>query len=318
MILKYYVNTLYPGDVFRDWLVWLLDSRIKNKCCEVDVFKYAPSSHTVCRYKFRGEKYSVMVKFFAEPHGRMKRYNAYSAMMNEYNNLKRVESFINIARPIATSGHFNCALVTEYVSGKSLSWYLGTEWCLYDRLISVAHLMRGLHDNTKGFYYRDNEFANFHSVLDHLKLDHNTRQIFNKLLGRWWHSSLLDQNYGCMVHRDATPSNYVFHKGVAYALDLESSWNNANRVRDLGILCSEMKNYFEFNKGSGMGAEPYIGHFLWHYSENEDDFYHISRALPFFMSLGLLRSARLHRDYPHCPHYSYLIKEAMECLRSHQ
>ncbi|NPE31006.1 hypothetical protein HNV12_24235 [Methanococcoides sp. SA1] len=45
-VLKYYVNTLYPGDCFRDWLAGLLGERIQNKNCEVDVFKYDPSSHT--------------------------------------------------------------------------------------------------------------------------------------------------------------------------------------------------------------------------------------------------------------------------------
>lgn len=311
--MKYYVNTLYPGDIFRDWLVGTLGDRIQNKNCAVDVFKYDRSSHTVCRYKFRGERYSVVAKFFAEPRGKMKRYNACDAMLNEYNNLKRVEHIINVARPIAINSDFNCVLVTEYVSGKSLFRYMESERKLYDRLTSVAHMLRRLHDCTEGYYDKEREFANFHHVLDHLRLDHSTRQLFNELLGRWWYSPFLDRWHGCMVHRDATPSNYVFRKGIPYALDLESSWENGNAVRDLGILCSELKNYFEFNKGSGMNAEPYIGHFLWQYSRDEEDFRYITRVLPFFMALGLLRSARLHRKYPH---YDYLLKEAIECLKT--
>ncbi|WP_292467012.1 phosphotransferase [Methanolobus sp.] len=311
--MKYYVNTLYPGDPFRDWLVGLLGNRIQNKSCVVDVFKYDPSSHTVCRYKFRGEKYSVVAKFFAEPHGKMKKYNAYEAMDNEYNNLKKVGQFINVARPIATNRDFNCVLVTEYISGKSLFRYMENERNLYDRLTSVAYMLRRLHDSTEGYYDREREFANFHHVLDQLRLDPSTRQVFNELLGKWWHSSLLDRYCGCMVHRDATPSNYIFRKSVPYALDFESSWENGNAVRDLGILCSELNNYYKVNKGSGTNAEPYIGHFLWHYSRNEEDFHYITQVLPFFMSLGLLRSARLHRRYPH---YNYLIKEAIACLKA--
>ncbi|WP_406662027.1 phosphotransferase [Methanolobus sp. ZRKC3] len=311
--MKYYVNTLYPGDYFRDWLVGLLGERIQNKNCEVDVFKYNPSSHTVCRYKFREERYSVVAKFFAEPCGKMKRYNAHDAMNNEYNNLKRVGQFINIARPIARHVDFNCALITEYISGNSLFHYMESERNLYDRLTSIAHTLRQLHDSTEGYYDREREFANFHEVLDQLALDHSTRQVFNELLGNWWYSPLLDRYSGCMIHRDATPSNYIFRKGVPYALDFESSWENGNAIRDLGIMCSELKNYFELNKGSGINAEPYIGHFLWHYSSSEDDFHYVTQVLPFFMSLGLLRSARLHRQYPH---FNYLIKEAIECLKA--
>ncbi|MGD9779655.1 phosphotransferase [Methanomethylovorans sp.] len=313
-VLNHHVSTLGPGDVFRDWLVHALGDRIKNKHCKVDVFKYAPSSHTVCRYKFKGERYSVIVKFFAEPTGKLKRYNASEAMAKEFNNLMAVRSIINVPAPIAMHRDFNCALVTEYISGKSLAWHLSHETDLYDRLTSVAHMQRRLHEHTRHDYYdKARDFANFHSVLDHLKLDRSTRDHFDQLLGKWWYSSLLDQRQGCMIHRDATPSNYVFHKDVPYILDLESSWYNAHYARDLGIMCSELKNHFQLQEGSGRLAEPYIGHFLWHYSKNENDFLRTTKVIPFFMSLGFLRSARLHRHYPH---HEYLIKEAAACLRS--
>lgn len=312
--MSHHVNTLGPGDVFRDWLVYTLGDRIKNEYCKVEVFKCSPSSHTVCRYKFKGEHYSVIVKFFAEPTGKLKRYNAYEAMVKEYNNLMAVRSIINVPAPIAMHQDFNCALVTEYISGKSLSWYLAHERSLYGRLTSVAHMLHRLHSYTKHNYYdKTRDFANFHSVLDQLKLDNRTRNRFNELLGKWWYSSLLNQEQGCMIHRDATPSNYVFRNDVPYILDLESSWHNAHYARDLGIMCSELKNHFELHQGSGNLAEPYIGHFLWHYSKNENDFYRTTKVIPFFMSLGFLRSARLHRHYPH---HEYLIKEAVECLKA--
>jgi hypothetical protein len=58
-------------------------------------------------------------------------------------------------------------------------------------------------------------------------------------------------------------------------------------------------------------AEPYIGNFLWEYSKDERDFANITRVLPFFMSIGLLRSARLHRG----SYRNYLIKETRACLK---
>jgi hypothetical protein len=71
-----------------------------------------------------------------------------------------------------------------------------------------------------------------------------------------------------------------------------------------------MKHYFARHKGNDQRAEPYIGHFLWHYSRNIDEFRRITQALPFFMSMGLLRTARLGFNSP------YLFKEALACLRS--
>ncbi len=307
-----HVNTLSPGDPFRDWLVEeVVRHRLRNKKCSVNVFKYN-SSHTVCRYQFEGENLSVMAKFFAEPTGRLKDYNPYKGMMNEYRNLKKAATVINVAIPLAVNKKFNCVLVTEYIPGRSLASYFDHQEKLYEKLTKIAHVLRQLHENTKSSYNKKNEFRNYHEVLDHLKLDHATRESFNKLLGQWWYSSLLNREHGCMVHRDVTPSNYIFYKDEPYALDFESSWLHAHPVRDLGILAAELKNEFELHRGGGWKAEPYIGHFLWEYSRDEKDFNYVTRILPFFMSIGLLRSARLHEgDYR-----NYLIKEAGECLKA--
>ncbi len=307
-----HVNTLSPGDPFRDWLVEeVVRHRLRNKKCSVNVFKYN-SSHTVCRYQFEGENLSVMAKFFAEPTGRLKDYNPYKGMMNEYRNLKKAATTINVAKPLAINKKFNCVLVTEYIPGRSLASYFDHQENLYEKLTKIAHVLRQLHENTKSFYNKKNEFRNYHEVLDHLKLDHATRESFNKLLGQWWYSSLLNREHGCMVHRDVTPSNYIFYNDEPYALDFESSWLHAHPVRDLGILAAELKNEFELHRGGGWKAEPYIGHFLWEYSRDEKDFNYVTRILPFFMSIGLLRSARLHEgDYR-----NYLIKEAGECLKA--
>ena len=76
-----HVNILNPGDPFRDWLVEeVVGDRLRNKNCSVNVFKYN-SSHTVCKYQFKGEHFSVMAKFFAEPTGQLKDYNPYKGMI---------------------------------------------------------------------------------------------------------------------------------------------------------------------------------------------------------------------------------------------
>ncbi|AEH60803.1 conserved hypothetical protein [Methanosalsum zhilinae DSM 4017] len=307
------MNRLVPGDTFRDWLVEILGERIKNKDCSVDVLKYRSTSHTVCRYRFIGEDYSVIAKFFAEPLGERKEYDAYSAMITEYNNLNRAGQFINVAKPIAVRSDFNCVLVTEYIRGKKLLWHMENRERLYDVLRSIAYMLRNLHDNTNSHYDRENEFANFHHLLDQLRLEPSIRKSFDMLLGKWWYSTLIDSEHGCMIHRDTSPLNYVISKGVPYVLDMESCWYHANCIRDIGTLCAEMKNYFQLNCGSGMKAEPYIGHFLWHYCRSEEEFYRNTRILPFFMSIGLLRTARLYR---HSPYNQYLLKEALFCLKA--
>jgi len=253
-----------------------------------------------------------MAKFFAEPTGALKRYNPYRAMMREYGNLEVAASVINVSKPIAVNKHFNCALITEYVPGKPLLWYIKHEKHLYERLTDVAGMLYRLHIHTRGSYNKKKEFKNYHELLGHLHLDRHRREKFDRLLGEWWHSQLLDRKHGCMVHRDVHPSNYIFYKGKPYAIDFESSWFHANPVRDLGILSAELKNYFELNKGGGWKAEPYIGHFIWKYCRDEKEFSRVTEALPFYMSIGLLRSARLHQE----EYRNYLIKEALECLNS--
>jgi hypothetical protein len=115
-----------------------------------------------------------------------------------------------------------------------------------------------------------------------------------------------------MVQRDTTPSNYIFCNGKPYAIDLESSWSHAYPVRDSGILAAELKNELERHKGGGWKAETYIGSFLCEYCNDEKDFTYITKVLPFFMGIGLLRSASIHQG----SHRNYLIKEARKCLNT--
>ncbi len=307
------VGILKPGDVFRDWLVYTLEDRIQNKKCKVAVYKFRPASHTVCRYEFEGEEFSVVAKFYAEPTGWKRHYDPVKSLEREFGILRQVGQIIDTPQLIAMKRKFNCALVTEYIEGNPLYRYIKTEDSLYDRLTAVAHILRRLHDQTRSDYRKDQEFARFHKVLDQLRLDSSTRMKYNRLLGEWWYSSLIDQPYGCRIHNDATPVNYVFNHRKLYAIDFESSWEHANFIHDLGIAAAEMKHYFAINRGDGQKAEPYIGHFLWHYSQNEAEFHKITQALPFFMSLGLLRMARLGLDPQH---RAYVFKEATACLKS--
>jgi Ser/Thr protein kinase RdoA (MazF antagonist) len=116
-----------------------------------------------------------------------------------------------------------------------------------------------------------------------------------------------------MIHSDPNPVNYVFDHDKVYVLDFESSWEHANFVHDLGIVAAELKHYFAMHKGNDQRAEPYIGHFLWHYCRSMEEFRRTTQALPFFISLGMLRMARLNKGPVDS---SYIFREAVACLRA--
>ncbi|MGD0952439.1 MAG: hypothetical protein ABR985_08595 [Methanotrichaceae archaeon] len=66
MVSEHRVSILKPGTVFRDWLLDVIGERIQNKDCNVVVYKIRDGAHTVCRYRFKGEGYSVVAKFYAD------------------------------------------------------------------------------------------------------------------------------------------------------------------------------------------------------------------------------------------------------------
>jgi tRNA A-37 threonylcarbamoyl transferase component Bud32 len=304
---------LKPGDVFRDWLVEILGTNIDNDRCEVEVYRLNPASHTVCRYNFSGEEFSVVGKFYSESIGWKNNGDPSSLLRREFNALKKLRGIIDVPKAIAIRDDFNCVLVTEYIEGDSFYRSLETEIDLYGCLTKLAKLLRSLHKNTKTSYHKEGDFANFHRILDGLHLDRTTRENYNRILGDWWHSTILDQPYGCMIHNDTNPANYLVNNGRIYMLDLESFQESANFVRDLATIAAEIKRYFVRHKGCEERAEQYIGHFLWNYAINEDEFLRITRMLPFFMSLDLfiltnMSDNAIHRDF--------LFKEADSCLNA--
>jgi tRNA A-37 threonylcarbamoyl transferase component Bud32 len=305
------VDTLGPGNPFRDWLLQVLSNRINDWNCKVNVYKIIPASHTVCRYEFPHQGFSVVAKFYGEPTGWKRNYDPVHAMQNEFDILKKIEHIIDIPRPLAINKDFHCALLTEHVPGRSLFKYMQKDDSLYDRLTDIAYVQRRLHDQTRSYYKKERDFAVFHKVLDQLRLDASTRMKYNLLLGDWWHRSVLNFPFGCRVHDDANPMNYLFNNHKVYMLDFESSRGHANYVHDLGITAAEIKHFFAFHRNDPRQAEPYIGHYLWKYAHSESEFYTITRALPFFMSLGLLRMARLNLG---AKRRAYIFQEATACL----
>lgn len=311
MIYERHVNTLKPGSKFRAWLLEIMGEKIKDKSCNVFVHKIEPASHTICRYEFKNEGKSVVAKFFGEPQGWNRFNHPVDDMENEFAKLIKVGQIIDVPKPIATRRDFNCVLLTEYVNGVHLYRYIREEDHLFDRLTALAHTLRRLHDETRSGYLKEREFARFHKVLDQTRIDRATREVYNCLLGKWWYSPFIDLDHGSTIHSDANPVNYIFKNEKLFALDFESSRDYANFVYDIGIVAAELKNFFGWKRKNAKLAEPYIGHFIWRYSKDEEEFKKITEALPFFMSLGLLRITRFCMS---TYHREYLFKEATACL----
>lgn len=184
-----YAGTVKPGDKFRDWLVEVLGDRIQDKDCEVRIFKLSHASHRVCKYEFKGKKLSVIAKFFSIPTGKIKKYDSYSLMKKEYENLKKARKIIDVPEPIAINKDFNCVLVSKYVSGRPLFWYFEHRRELKEKLELIANMLRKLHDNTQTYYDKEEEFSKFNIVLNHLKISRHIKGEYKHLLKKWQHSS---------------------------------------------------------------------------------------------------------------------------------
>ncbi len=309
-ISQEYVRKLKPGNSFRDWLVSVQGHRVRNKNCNVREFRIKPASHRVCRYEFEGEGFSVIAKFLAKPTGKIKKYDTKKAMLNEYYKLKKLEKIIEIPHPISTNTNFNCVLVTEYIPGKPFSWYLKREKNLDKKLKDIARLLRKLHRNTQNHYEKEKEFAKIRNILNRMPLRSSTRKRYEQRLEKWQTKPLLDTRHGCLVHHDATPANYLFHRGKPYAIDLELATKHGHCVHDLGILCAEVFHHFA-RKGSAHASVPHIKRFLRSYSRDEKEYRRIKQVLPLYMSYGLLRVAWRSKNPKH---REYLIDKAVEMV----
>jgi hypothetical protein len=306
-----YVDMLKRNDPFREWLLDIMDERIRDQCCSIKVYRMEPSSHTVCRYEFVGEGISVMGKFFSEPTGMKRCYDDYLAMKNEFRILSRIQEKINVPKPLATRKDFNCILLTEYVQGRTILDYMNNAAKVGIKLEQIAKNMRKLHSLTQPYFDKEREFARFSKTIRDNNLRKSMRDRYNSLLNVWWNSSLMDRDIGCTVHDDATLGHYVFNE-KCYALDFESSRDYAHPVHDLGIFCAELKNYFLERNRPACFADSLIGNFVKDYALGEDELIKTNEILPFYISLGLLRIAR----FKNSGHRMQVLEEALSCLKS--
>jgi hypothetical protein len=232
-----------------------------------------------------------------------------------------------VVAPLGRSKELSALLVTEKAPGRTLDYYIERaihgqqHQQLFDKLSHLARFFVKLHQisETDRVVPPDLPQAYMEKLLDRLRqelLRPSEGAAIEQYSSPWWYEeSIFVTDREVIVHGDATPTNFLFYDNSVVGIDLEEmKW--ADRCWDLGFIAAELKHHFMWRTGDGWAAEPFIGHFLWEYTVNYGDtrFFHaVTRKIPLYMALGLLRIARNNWLGEH--HRKNLVMEAQQCLR---
>jgi aminoglycoside phosphotransferase (APT) family kinase protein len=254
---------------------------------------------------------------------------------NEYHNLKMARDEIclrdgpfTVVCPLGLNEELSALLVTTRAEGRLLDHYImraayaGRWQKLYDKLGYLARFFARLHSRS-----RTNQSVSAFLARAYLKrllpkiageLSRNDRAEIEGLADfHWTKAVVIGQDNEVTVHGDANPTNFFFYRDRVTAIDLEEM-KQGDRCWDLGFIAAELKHHFYWRTGDRWRGEPFIGHFLWEYAQalepqTEDFFHTITRKLPLYMALGLLRITRNHWLDPY--YRRHLVEEAKLCLR---
>jgi hypothetical protein len=282
--------------------------------------------------KFSGIR--VVGKFHAQNRG-LNASLAPQSARHEFDNLHWLRSLgfdhapHTVVRPLGHNWHIGDVLVTEFARGESLSAILdaaalsGQRDRLFRKLSALAHFLAAMHNRTaapEGVDF-DPCLGYLDRVLGFLQAYRGLRQdqadTFRFLAWLWRERGCMWEDNRVMVHGDATPANFLFGRGnQVLAIDLERM-HHADRVYDVGRLCGEIKHAFLQTTGDPAAGEPFIGHFLWEYAHHFPDqgaaFAAVTRRVPFYLGLTLLRIAR--NPWISWEHSRRLFHEAKKSLR---
>jgi aminoglycoside phosphotransferase (APT) family kinase protein len=277
-------------------------------------------------------KITVIGKIFKNPSVSLEK--AWMDAEREYHNLKLArEKFgmnnaaYRVVTPLGKKRGLSCLLITEKAPGETLDHYIAKAIYehqtkkLFEKLSNLAKFLAILHKNSESEravsldlprHYLDKLMNSLSkNILSELK-----EKAIERYSSEWWRTgALFTGDKEVMVHGDATPTNFLFYHDEVIGIDLEKM-KYADRCWDLGFVAAELKHHFAWRLGSGWSAEPFIGHFLWEYAMNLKDalfFRSITRRIPFYMALGLLRIAR--NPWLDETYRKNLLGEAKGCLK---
>ncbi len=333
---KHYLGHLSPADPLYGYLQYdiLPQSGTASPDADYRVFRMGGTCD-VYLYEDKHSPNKIVGKFFVNKYERDASRASWRAEQ-EFNNLQLLRGFgFNeaphyVVRPLGCNPWLNGLLVLEYCSGDSLSKvindaiYRGAHRRLYRKLGALAYFLATLHNRTaNGLGVDFNEDCAYLDRLLTRLLEKNTISWaevseFHWLRDRWRERTSMWQDQQVLVHGDATPSNFLFGSGIdVIALDLERM-KRADRVFDIGRIAGELQHFFLRATGNKYAAEPFIGHFLWeyacHFPDRDRAFRSITRRVPFYMGLTLLRIAR--NSWVSADYRRRLVEEARITLRT--
>jgi len=259
---------------------------------------------------------------------------AWRYAQKEYFNLKLLRDRFGmgsdacqVVAPLGKNKELSALLVTAKAPGRLLDYYIEKAVCdqqseqLIDKLTDLAGFLVKLHRNSEidGGVSLDLAQAYLCELLDSLSegpLGPCDRKNIETHAAAWWDKNdILSADKQVIVHGDATPTNFLFNDQEVIGIDLERM-KRADRCWDLGFMVAELKHHFMWRMGNGWAAEPFIGHFLWEYALSYGGaqfFGAITRRIPLYMALGLLRVAR--NPWLDEPYRKDLLGEAKRCLK---
>ena len=272
-----------------------------------------PASNHVYLYEDPESQTRVIGKFF----GGVPDLGAEAAtrhMEREFDNLNylRMLGFTGyphyVAKPLGRNANLNKVLMEEFCYGTSFDTFIlnairnNAREALFEKLTALAYFLATLHNRTvhehtvdfkKDCVYFDHILKN---LLDAGRVRPDEVPGFRRLKEQWVRQSCMWEDRQVLVHSDVTPANILFGDGLwVIVIDLEHM-KSADRVFDLGRVVGELQHFFIQYANDKWLAEPFIGHFLWeyacHFPDRNAAFTSITRRVPFYAGLTLLRIAR--------------------------
>lgn len=285
---------------------------LKGISPEFQVYKIE-TSNRVYVYRERHNDVRIIGKFFGKGQS-LSPEIARQRMEREFNGLNYLRDIgfsgypHHVARPLGCKANLNYVLIEEFCDGTSLADVIldaifhKNEKTLRKKLTALAYFLATMHNQTANEFKVDfNKVCSyFDRLIEQLQAAKytgiKTAKKLTRHKERWMRKSCMWQDLQVVVHGDITPSNIVFGRELAvFVFDLERL-KLADRVFDVGRLAGEIKHFFMQYAENKEMAEPFIRHFLWeyacHFPDRQSAFDSITRRVPFYMGMTLLRIAR--------------------------
>lgn len=329
---KQYLGYLQTEDPLYDYLKYDIQPQLTG-FCDAPVYSVSRlnGSNAVYLYEERNTGAKIIGKYFYSEREKNRRIAA-QHLEKEYERLETVRGFgfdkppFYVARPLGKNPELGELLTVECCEGELLSGVISRaiferdDALLFDRLSLLAYFLAELHNRTAVDLRADFDQACLYMnqvIRQCSVLEKEEAEAFRSFCRIWHDRPEMWEDCQVLVHGDATPENFMFSQDdTLETFDLERCMY-ADRIFDVGRIAGELKHFFLMNAGDEFAAEPFIGHFLWEYATRFPDrksaFYSVTRRVPFYMGVTLLRIAR--NFWIDRAHRRRLVDEAYKCFQ---